>query len=235
MRSRHWILAAALVFSAVRATAQPISTPIETTFDQTLEGWAMTPGQNGSVIHAVPDGNPGGYARMSAGGNGRTDIEAPASYLGDWSALDGSGLLEFDHRIIAVGSLPIGPPYKPYEVFIEGPGGQARFVSTETAQTVWTRVAVPIEDQAWSVEAGTWAALLTDIQLLQIRIELVGNDGSPDDTNGIDNVRVSAIAAPPSVVPVMSPLAYAMLAASLVIAAWSYRRRSASITPPLDD
>ncbi len=223
MTLRTWICSLALCLAVTPAVAQVVTTPVETTFDQNLEGWAVTAGQNAVVVHASPDGNPGGYARMSLGGVGRTDIEAPASYLGDWTALDGSGLLEFDHWIVAIGGLPIGPPYMPYEVYIEGPGGQARFLSAATAQTSWTTASVPIQDQAWNVEAGTWSGLLADVQILRIRIELVGNNGSPDDTNGIDNVRLTN----PTPVPSISWVGGAILVALLAATART-RRRSAA-------
>ena len=174
---------------ASSATAQPVATPVETTFDQDLDGWAMAPGQDISLSYSGSGGSPGGFAFFAHTNVGRSDIEAPAPYLGSWSSLDVSGVLLFDHKIIDLGELPQEPPYIPYEVALAGGASLARFISTETAQTTWTTVTVPIQEELWVVETGTWTALLASVDNLQIRIELVANPGgNVDDQDGIDNV-----------------------------------------------
>jgi len=173
------------------ASAQVVQTPVESTFDVGLEGWALAPGQSATITHVGAGGAPGGYVRMTNGGSGRSDIEAPAAYLGDWSSLDEQGILQFDHKIFDLGGLPIGPPYYPYEVLLEGGGtNAARFISSETAQITWTTVTVPIHEQLWSVESGNWDSLLANVERVLIRIELVGNNTVPDDEDGIDNVKL---------------------------------------------
>jgi len=175
----------------VSVASGQVVTPVKSTFDQGLDGWTLAPGQNAAIGHEASGGSPGGYVRLTSGGNGRSDIEAPAAYLGDWSHLDAVGILRFDHKIFELGALPMGPPYKPFEVVLEGNGTNvARFLSVETAQQAWTTAIVPLQEQLWSVESGSWASLLSNVDKVLIRIELVGNDALPDDVDGIDNVEL---------------------------------------------
>jgi hypothetical protein len=210
---------------ATSGAAQPVTTPVETTFDLGLEGWAIAPGQLGPLGYAASGGNPGGYARFEVTNPTFTYIEAPASYLGDWSSLDESGILQFDHKIFELGELPTGPPYLPFEVVLDGGANRARFVSTETAQTTWTTVVVPIQEAVWVVEAGTWSGLLASVDNVQIRIELVANPGSTaDDKDGIDNVRLLGPVEVPSIAAVGIVVLALALAASAYHAIVSSRR-----------
>lgn len=90
-------LGLALMFAASPAAA--IVLPVESTFDSDAEGWT------GNGDFAAVGGNPGGY--MNYPGNFQipapSDIFAPSEFLGDWSALDGTAKIEFDHRIFDVG------------------------------------------------------------------------------------------------------------------------------------
>ncbi len=185
------VLATTLLLRASGMVAAPIDTPVTTTFDESLEGWSIPPEQLVDLIYMGAGGNPGGFALFGETNPTATEIEAPPVYLGDWSELDGVGRLQFDHKILELGELPDGPPYLPYEAVITGGANRARFVSAETAVEEWNTVTVPIEETEWSIEKGTWSELLTNVESLRIRIELVANPGSTvDDQDGIDNVSL---------------------------------------------
>ena len=97
---------------------------------------------------------------------------------------------------------------------------------TGARQLTWTTVAVPIQEAEWAVEAGTWGDLLSSVDRLRIRIELVSNPaGIVDDSDGIDNVRLLGPADAPGIGAIGTLLlAFALAAtAQRAIAAWGSR------------
>ncbi len=174
-------------------TSEPAcaSEPIqETRFDTGLDGWALVDVDNepadGSVSWQSSGGNPDGYALFDDDPSPTTGyLAAPATYLGDWSGLDGEGSIQYDHRNIS------GDPNRTglHGVIIEGPGGRAQFTGTGEPPTVpspWARVVVPLVESSWHVVSGTWHALLADVTEFRIRIELI----TGDDSSGMDNIRL---------------------------------------------
>jgi len=108
-----------------------------------------------------------------------------ATFLGDWSSLNGNGSIRYDHQLVQLGSVL---SIVPYEVFIEGSGGSATYLGdTATTVTNWTTQIVPIEESQWTLNSGGWNALLDDVTSLLIRIELVSGTG---DIEAIDNVNL---------------------------------------------
>ncbi len=221
---RRIALGAIVAISTSTVAAAQVTVPVTSEFDSGLDGWTKVTGQNSTVTHSATGGNPSGYVHFTDAGSGRSDIQAPAAYLGDWSSLDGVGTLSWDHKIFALGTSPQEPPFKQFEAVIKGNGNQARFLSVATAQMDWTTAVAPIDESEWTVELGTWAALLADVQDLQIRIELVGNDGPlPGDVDGIDNVVLEGAALP---VPSLNPLGLVALGTLLLGAMYVAVRRS---------
>ena len=165
--------------------AVAVTVPVESGFDADLEGWTCDP--SSACSWSASGGNPGGYVHYSVEAL-TTDIIAPAVFLGDWSDLDERGSLLLDFRVI---SLNFFNPtaLSNYNVRISGPGGAA-FASLETPadDLGWLTVEVPLQESAWDVSAGSWPALLGDVQDLRVRaLSILNISGQAD---GIDNVRL---------------------------------------------
>ncbi len=183
------------------ALSIPIVTPVTTSFDTGFEGW--TPTVPSETTWESVDGNPDGYVRHSDVGVTSGQINAPASYLGDWTNLNGTGSISFDHKIFSTGFIGI---IVDYEINISGPGGEsAKWTSTgPIGETDWVTLSAQIEEPSWVV-VGTWDSLLSSVASLRIRIEMVDNDSSINrDITGIDNIilsgGVSAVPEPTTIV-----------------------------------
>jgi hypothetical protein len=169
----------------IRLTATPsavfspcLSTAFNTSGigDWTFEG-ANAPTNPGS------GGNGGGYARVSEATGNSYGI-APPAFLGDWSAIDGAGYMTVDIRILSSSGTKLGSPDF---IRLSGPGGAARVSLTSDDLTipplVWKTFAFPIDEASWTMESGTWAALLAQVD--ECRIDLEYFDGT--ESVGFDN------------------------------------------------
>jgi hypothetical protein len=168
----------------------------ESTFDTSLDGWTSnTPSQ---ISWSKTGGNPGGFISFEDTTNDWTVVNAPATFLGNYSALNSVGTISFDHKIIAETGIQ---SLSPYEVDLSGLGGSATWTgATPKGVTGWVTLNVPLVQSDWTINSGTWTGLLADVTQLQIPIELVTNDTIPGDTDheGIDNVILSSSAPEPA-------------------------------------
>ncbi|MBI1323616.1 PEP-CTERM sorting domain-containing protein [bacterium] len=161
-------------------------------FDQGLEGWTSnTPAE---VKWQAAGGNPGGFAQFVDGSSGETWFDAPAPFLGNLGAMNETGTISYDHRLVQIGSQNNG--IVPLEVRLSGPGGQAFWLGTIPPEsTLWNSIVVPFQQSAWTVSSGNWDAILADVTSLRIRFEHVDN-GFRGPTNRetvtIDNVTLTA-------------------------------------------
>ncbi|MFT7670448.1 MAG: hypothetical protein ACI8X5_003157 [Planctomycetota bacterium] len=169
---------------------------VESNFDSGPEGWEFE--CNGSCASTGGTwsgslGNPGGCLRFMDPSSPTTFAKAPADYHGDWSTLDGNGILRFEHRVVSHAS---GCGHKGYSVILEGPGGKAQWAGAQTEHSGWQVVNVPIHSAAWNVQSGTWSGLLSDIGSLSIAIEVINNSTSTCSGSGeecrLDNVSLRA-------------------------------------------
>ncbi|MEM8947621.1 MAG: PEP-CTERM sorting domain-containing protein [Planctomycetota bacterium] len=181
-----------------------------------MDGWTFdgTIG-SGDFFWESIGGNPGGYLQSIDLVGFQGEAIAPAKFLGDWSSLDESGQLSFDHRLFTIGNAISS--FAPFSATISGPGGSAIWVADEVfmAPTDWVSFQVPIAESSWTVQSGTWGALLADVQELRFPTETISNnDGNSGDNTGLDNVILSAIPEPTS-----------LLLAAISIIGLSIRRR----------
>jgi hypothetical protein len=156
-----------------------------TGFDTGLDGWRVT-GDNAMTWQST-GGNPGGCMSVNdlATGDNNLSVASPA-YLGDWRAMSPSDSLTADFWFVnsSGGALY----YAPYFFRIAGPGGSAlALVGTIPPQSAWTRIGVPIDPAAWTLESGSWSALLADVNSLTIESEFV----TGDEVVKLDNVRLT--------------------------------------------
>jgi hypothetical protein len=107
-------------------------------------------------------------------------VFAPAKFLGDWSLLNGTGLLTFDLRTIAVG---VVDELQEYNVIIHNGSitaiwlGGVHSGNTSNWNDPEATFAVPIIESEWIVLNGTWSDLLTNVTLLRIDMEQISNVG----------------------------------------------------------
>ncbi len=172
----------ALLAASISALAAPIVVPVSSTFDTGLDGWTSnTPAE---ISFVSSGGNAGGYVSITDTTDASSIISAPAKFLGDYSALNGVGTILFDHRVFTV---PDASPYT-YQLQLIGPGGNASWFGTNgSGTTPWTIISVPIQQSAFTLNSGSWSALLANVTDLQVNIEIVT---SRPDIEGVDNVRI---------------------------------------------
>jgi hypothetical protein len=186
------IVVAVVALSPLAAVGNPAVIVADTYFDTDLEGWGVSPGPIEQLAWEPAEGEPGGYARFEDTSPTGDYARAPEEYLGDWSWMDGVGFLRWDHRIFRLG---YDPTIADYRAVIAGPGGRAAFtLAGPSGTTDWESVIAHIYEGAWTVEAGSWSAILAQVDTLLIRIEMVGNSGSGSeaDIDGLDNVVLGA-------------------------------------------
>ena len=159
------------------------------TFDSGLDGWTGGPDPIGWYSGG---GNPDGYLLFNDNRNVNVSpmplVYAPLDFLGDWSGLDGIGVLSYDHKIFSTGS---NSAYVPYEVYIHSGDDFARWQGdTPNGVTDWVNIEVPIDSSEWVVKQGTWEDILSNVTQLRIRVELVSGSDVLSDIEGIDNVSL---------------------------------------------
>lgn len=180
VKTQSWIALLAAIAVGSPALARP-----STDFDTGPEGWTFP----ASAEWQPTGGNGDGFifGGIVEDENITAGAFAPAEYLGNWTSLDNTGSLSFDFKRFDNGDDPRA--FFPLIVQIAGPGGNATWTGpTIVNPTDWTNYVVPIEQGAWSIDDGTWADILSNVETLYIQLELVLTDGPIDDTAGLDNV-----------------------------------------------
>jgi len=185
-------------------------------FDVDDEGWTATAAE---VSHVASGGNPDGFLRFVDASGDATFIIAPAKFLGNWSALNGTGTIFWDHQIFVTGTVS---SFLPHEVRISGPGGTATFTGgTPDGTSGWIQQSAPIEVASWTVNSGSWPAILANVTDFRISIEQVVNLSVPEDIAGIDNVVLDGPA-----VPLAPPWATLVLLLAILGAGYFVKRRT---------
>ena len=182
-------LAAALLAGAAQAQSLAFCD-----FDAGPQGWTL----DVSAEWIAGGGNPGGYLHgsISEPTNTTPFASAPAAYLGSWTALDGVGAIHFDYRRFSNGGGSV-LAYLPLAIEITGgtanPAGRAVWNGPTIVQPGdWKGYVARIRAADWTVTAGSWSDILTNVRSMRMQLELVSNTREPEDSNGIDNVRLCA-------------------------------------------
>jgi DNA-binding beta-propeller fold protein YncE len=145
----------------------------------------------GTVSNPESGGNGGGYASVTDKSGYNSYGLAPPMFLGDWTAFDGAGYVTVDIRIASAAGTNIGSLDF---IRISGPGGAA-YVSLasgdlNTPACVWKTFEFPIDESSWTLESGSWAALLAQVDECRIDLEyydateVIGFDNFGRLTNG---------------------------------------------------
>ncbi len=129
-------------------------------------------------------GNGGGYCKITEKGGQNSYGLAPSMFLGDWSSFDGSGYVTIDIRIISHSGTNNGAPEF---IRLSGNGGVAH-VSLDASELpadrrIWKTFSYPIDSSAWTLDSGTWAGLIANVE--EIRIDLEFYDST--ESIGFDN------------------------------------------------
>ncbi len=152
-------------------------------FETEADGWTCV--GDGDWSWQSSGGNPSGYLLSIDPGFGlNTFAIAPQKFLGSWTSLDGHGTLSYDFQVFVGHAAPDEAP----NVTISGPGGSATALTAAgpVDLSTWARCSVPIRAAEWTMQSGTWPALIDSITKIQIDMELVGGT----ERSGIDNVKL---------------------------------------------
>jgi hypothetical protein len=181
----HAYLLTIFIFIASMQCSISYAITARSTFDTGVDGWTCI--GSGSFGYVDEGGNPGGFVRFVdiSGTSGDGWIIAPTKFLGDWTTLDGNGVLSWDHIILQEGGVDT---ILQGQVMIAGPEGTATCTTLESMKEFWKSFSVPVSQPAWKLTLGSWAGLINNVTELKIRIEAVWNVSSPLDIDGIDNV-----------------------------------------------
>jgi hypothetical protein len=156
---------------------EPLIGTICSTWDTVnfYDGWSFQ--DVGSIQVSMTQGNPPGSVRMGDASGALTNAVAAPKFRGDWSDFDVQGIMRFDLFLQTSSSNYI---VKDYLVRISGPGGVARYTTTDsiTALTVnqWYTHEIPIDAGSWEMLSGSWSALLDFVS--EIRLDLEFIDGT---------------------------------------------------------
>jgi len=164
---------------------EPVVCDRLSTFESDGHGWTALDPVEVDLYWESEGGNPGGYLRTVDASGGSAVILGPASFHGDWSDLDGAGIVSLDHVLLDSDGHPVtNTPW----VSIAGPAGSACYQWLETApEGEWHNYQAAIDSTLWTLEEGTdWAALLTDVQELRLGRDIT----TGHDTSGLDDFYV---------------------------------------------
>lgn len=161
---------------------------IQSSFEANNEGWTLS---GGELIWSDSGGNPGGYIIAKDTINTTMELEAPAKFLGNWSAFE-NGIISFD-------AIEIENPYGPWSTFgtitITGDTGSvSKDLAPDPLPSSWTHYSAKLTAEEWGVSSSDWTAILNNVTTLEIDIE----SGSivAAETVGVDNIAVNAVPIP---------------------------------------
>jgi len=196
------ILGIFIVFGAP-AHATVIAT---STFDSDADGWTWDPINDPPFSWQSAGGNPGGYIQFDDSVHTNqvgAFIHAPAKFLGDWLSL-GVSELSYDSNIFRIGAINI---VGRHVVNLSGPGGDATWLGpAPDPATPWKLITVPVDEASWTVNTGSWNAILSNVSDLSLFMELYNNTMPPGDLTGVDNISLNAVPEPSSAVLIGSSL-----------------------------
>ena len=203
------VLTAVLNCTAGNATAQLVMS----NFDQNANGWSGT-GPANQYTWTASGGNPttGGYISFTdMEGNAHGTITAPTTYITALPSANG-GTLAWDSKIFSIsgsGSDP-GSSFFPFTATIVGGthASTATFTTTTNDSVIssWVTTVAPLNAADWTITGvDSWANILANPTSLSIEIERVSNTFGPTmtmpgDTDGIDNVILTAVPEPGSLI-----------------------------------
>jgi hypothetical protein len=204
--------------------ASPITVPVISTFASGLDGWS---GPDIRFVAAV--GNPAGSLEFQELYSANASYAlAPAKFLGDWSALDGTGVISYDHRV----QLQFDPGFwgaaVPREIVLEGPGGVATWTgSLPNFNSSFVTITAPLSASNWIVNSGTWGGLLSDVTAFRLRVDHY-NDLFGAERTQFDNILLNGPGPGPGPSPVPEPTSLLLLGTGLAAAAYRRWRKAAA-------
>ena len=219
--------ALAIFVTAVATVEAATITIASSDFDDGSQGWTWLAADPG-ITWTDLGGDPGGYIRYDNNvpyGSGATaSVYAPASFLGNWSAL-GVTDLSYQANIFQTGTYAgVGT----YRALISGPGGEYRWNGpAPDPSTSWLPLTAPIIESEWAAVSGNWNSLLDDVTQLTIVMAYYTNY-KPFEITGIDNVSLHALQVPEPTAAVLLGTVFACLA----LAGVARRGRKRMYVPP---
>jgi PKD repeat protein len=162
----------------------PVTPLVITDFENgTYDGWYFENASSTSIV--TSDGNPGTYCRVNDLAGELSVGIAPPKFLGDWTQLDDNAAIIIDIRTNQTVTVDIE-----YFIKISGPGGEAMLPVDPTmadAYNQWKTFVYMIDETGWTMNSGTWNALLANVEELRIAMEYSDNT----DIVHVDNIRIS--------------------------------------------
>ena len=184
MKRTHRIKLGALLCIEACGLFQPaLHAQGSSTFDTGFDGW--NPIFFGWSWQS-DGGNPGGFVQFAESGiPPYTSLAAPATFLGDWSSLDGIGSLRYDFRLFS------GTPDSTAGIMVTagfGTSGSMFWRQPATAGTLgWETVVAPLNQSNWEIQGGTWDDILSNVTEVRIFPDYFDHVG---EVTGVDNIAL---------------------------------------------
>ena len=196
MKRTHKIKLGVLLCINACGVFQPaLHAQTSSTFDTGLDGWS--PIFFGWSWQS-DGGNPGGFVRFAENGvPPYTSIIAPASFVGDWSSLDGMGSLRYDFRLFG------GTPDTTAGIMVTGGFGTSGSMFWRQPVTAgalgWETVVAPLNQSSWEIQGGTWDDILSNVTEVRIFPDYFDSFG---EVTGLDNIALVPEPSPAATVAV---------------------------------
>lgn len=184
---RSFAVLSIVCFCSATASAETVVS----SFDSSVEGWAVINNGTSLPSHVPTGGNPDGYLEETDETSGAYTLVAPAAFLGNLASFVG-GQMRFDAILLDLDGFAVLDQ-----------GGTVTIRSGALAATrdfapgglteAWDTYQATLTAAAWGVSESTWNSLIADVTAIEIIMDAtMGND-----TTGLDNFAISEPVAVP--------------------------------------
>jgi len=192
---KYSLIMVLVILSLVLANAR-VQANLLSTFDNSTEGWDIF-NRAGPVAETVgywspSGGNPGGNFVAQDGGIGGTGFfVSPIAWAGNWSQYIG-GTLRFDLTLIIFAGTPALFPLYDVLIYTDPTLYAYSKFGVNPSEGVWSSYQLQLIDSNFTEVGGSFDTIMSNVAGLRI----IGEFVSGPEVVGLDNVMVSAVPEP---------------------------------------
>lgn len=120
-----------------------------------------------------------GYLRYYDAGPGSTQAVAPPAYHANYLNFPPNSRFEWDSKVERT------PAVFNVLIYIAGPGGHATYRSPDIPNSTWRHFTAPLEQSKWTVDSGSWSAILANVNYVGLAGDIVSGYGTYE--GAVDN------------------------------------------------